>query len=172
MQIRLLLLRMHKRYDRWKVVRQRESSQGQVRIMRHNVSGVVAARGVQMSQTDRGAQGVAGGCSVGAGRSAIAASRGHKTVPPPPEEMSSIACPTHWTHVHYASTSALWSDGQKCASPLDWRALPRGRLGSEKSTMYISSPNMSSTIEKTLRTAQCESSTLCRGHYGHGPFIL
>ena len=127
---------MHKRHDHWKVVRQRESSQGQGSTMRHKVNGAVGARGVQMSLTDRGAHGVGERCSLGAARSAFAGSRGHKSVPLSPKEMSSISCPTRWTHVHYATTSALWSDGRKCASPLDWRALPRGRLGSEKSTIY------------------------------------
>ena len=102
---------MHKRHDHWKVVRQRECSQGQVSMMRHKVNGAMAARAMQMSLTDRGAQGVEGVCSLGAARNAFAASRGHKTVPPSPKEMSSIACPTQWAHVYYASTSALWSDG-------------------------------------------------------------
>ena len=95
---------------------ERESSQGQVSMMRHKVNGAMAARAMQMSLTDRGAQGVAGVCSLGAARNAFAASRGHKTVPPSPKEMSSIACPTRWTHVHHASTSGNSSDGRKCAS--------------------------------------------------------
>ena len=108
-------MRTHKRHDHWVVVRQRESSLGQGSMMRHTFNGVVAARGVQMALTGRGAQGVAGVCSVGAGRNAIAGSRGHKAVPPSPKEMSSMPCPTLWTHVHRASTSAKWSVGQKCA---------------------------------------------------------
>ena len=80
----------------------------------------------------REAQGVAGICSVGAGGNAFAGSRGQQTVPPSPKEMSSIACPTHWTRVHNASTSRKWCDGVKCALALDGRALPGGRLGSEK----------------------------------------
>ena len=93
----------------------------------------------------REAQGVAGICSLGAAGNAFAGSRGQQTVSPPPKEMSSIACPTHWTRVHNASTSRKWCDGVKCALALDGRGLPGGRLGSEKSTMY------SSHMEVTLK---------------------
>ena len=76
---RRLLLRMHKGHVHWKAVRQRECSQGQVRMMRHKVNGAMAARGVQMALTGRGAHGVSERCSLGAAGNAIAASRGHKS---------------------------------------------------------------------------------------------
>ena len=72
----------------------RDSSQGKRSTMRHQASGAVGAYGVQLSQTDRGAQGVAGICSHGTAWNAFASSRGQQTVSPPPKEMSSIACPT------------------------------------------------------------------------------
>ena len=47
--------------------------------MRHQANDAVGRYGVQLSQTDRGAQGVAGVCSVGAGGNAIASVRSRKT---------------------------------------------------------------------------------------------
>jgi hypothetical protein len=81
LQTRPLLLRTHQRHDRGKAVRQRGSSQGKGSTMRHQANDAVGRYGVQLSQTDRGAQGVAGGCSHGAARNAFAASRGRKMYP-------------------------------------------------------------------------------------------
>ena len=64
----------------------------------------------------REAHGVIKRCSVGAGGSAIAGSRGHKSVPSSPKEMSSISCPTRWTPLHYRRPWALRLAGRKCLS--------------------------------------------------------
>ena len=136
LKIRPLLLRRHQRHDRGKVVRQRRSTDGKGGMRRHKANSAVGAREVQLSSTDPRSARCGGGMLAGSSWERDCGFQRTQNVPPSPKEMSSIACPTHWTRVHNASTSRKWCDGVKCALALDGRALPGGRLGSEKSTMY------------------------------------
>ena len=136
LKIRPLLLRRHQRHDRGKVVRQRGSTDGKGGMRRHKANSAVGAREVQLSSTDPRSARCGGGMLARSCSERVCGFQRTQNVPPSPKEVSSIACPTHWTRVHNASTSRKWCDGVKCALALDGRALPGGRLGSEKSTIY------------------------------------
>ena len=140
LKIRPLLLRRHQRHDRGKVVRQRRSTDGKGGMRRHKANSAVGAREVQLSSTDPRSARCGGGMLARSCSERVCGFQRTQNVPPSPKEVSSIACPTHWTRVHNASTSRKWCDGVKCALALDGRALPGGRLGSEKSTMYVVCP--------------------------------
>ena len=125
-----LLLRRHQRHDRGKVVRQRGSTDGKGGMRRHKANSAVGAREVQLSSTDPRSARCGGGMLAWNCMERVCGFQRTQNVPPSPKEMSSIACPTHWTRVHNASTSRKWCDGVKCALALDGREGVAG--GSEK----------------------------------------
>ena len=86
-------------------VRQRQQSTGARRDTRRMVFWVHVM--CICHRLTREAHGVIERCSHGAAWNAIAASRGHKSVPSSTKEMSSISSPTRWTPLHYRRPSAL-----------------------------------------------------------------
>ena len=115
LKIRPLLLRRHQRHDRGKVVRQRRSTDGKGGMRRHKANSAVGAREVQLSSTDPRSARCGGGMLAWNCMERVCGFQRTQNVPPSPKEVSSIACPTHWTRVHNASTSRKWCDGVKCA---------------------------------------------------------
>ena len=129
LKIRPLLLRRHQRHDRGKVVRQRRSTDGKGGMRRHKANSAVGAREVQLSSTDPRSARCGGGMLARSCSERVCGFQRTQNVPPSPKEVSSIACPTHWTRVHNASTSRKWCDGVKCALALDGRAGRRRWVG-------------------------------------------
>jgi hypothetical protein len=160
LKIRPLLLRRHQRHDRGKVVRQRRSTDGKGGMRRHKANSAVGAREVQLSSTDPRSARCGGGMLAWNCMERVCGFQRTQNVPPSPKEVSSIACPTHWTRVHNASTSRKWCDGVKCALAIDGRALPGGRLGSEKSTIYPQSSPVWTSRSAELHSAASRQALL------------
>jgi hypothetical protein len=162
LKIRPLLLRRHQRHDRGKVVRQRRSTDGKGGMRRHKANSAVGAREVQLSSTDPRSARCGGGMLAWNCMERVCGFQRTQNVPPSPKEVSSIACPTHWTRVHNASTSRKWCDGVKCALALDGRALPGGRLGSEilRCSACFPPPGFWFSVVLSFVTANAQSSSL------------
>jgi len=129
LKIRPLLLRRHQRHDRGKVVRQRRSTDGKGGMRRHKANSAVGAREVQLSSTDPRSARCGGGMLGRSWSERVCGFQRTQNVPPSPKERSSIACPTHWTRVHNASTSRKWCDGVEVCSRSRWEGIATHSVG-------------------------------------------
>jgi hypothetical protein len=129
LKIRPLLLRRHQRHDRGKVVRQRRSTDGKGGMRRHKANSAVGAREVQLSSTDPRSARCGGGMLAWNCMERVCGFQRTQNVPPSPKEVSSIACPTHWTRVHNASTSRKVVRRREVCSRSLWEGVAEGAAG-------------------------------------------